>query len=76
MTTCLCGRLLCWILLAIQEGLLCFIGMLPLNDCLFLCSLMSRRVEELLWLLMRAELKQELFYAILDVDVLIYLYAR
>lgn len=37
---------------------------------------MSRRVEELLWLLMRVELKEELYYAILNVDTLIYLFAR
>ena len=37
---------------------------------------MSRRVEELLWLLRRVELKEELHYTILNVDTLIYLFAR
>ncbi len=40
------------------------------------CSLMSRQVEELLWLLMRVDLKEELYYAVLNVDTLIYLFAR
>ena len=40
------------------------------------CSLMSRRVEELLWVLNRAELKEELYYAIVNFDIFIYMFAR
>lgn len=37
---------------------------------------MSRQIEELLWLFKRAELKKELYYAILNVEILKQMYAR
>lgn len=39
-------------------------------------SLVTRCAEELPWLLKRAELKEQLFHAILNMDVLLHLYSR
>lgn len=39
-------------------------------------SLISRQVDELLWLLKRAELKDQLYYTILRIDILIFMFSR